>query len=176
MGSNFYHVCMCPQTVQSIISLISELDKNEIALYFSAQHHVSNIYPGGCFAIVHLFSLMYSFPLYEYITIYFSILPSTGIWFVPSFLVITNEAAVSILKWISRCTCTAASGNKSCWIIKYVLVLLSETGPNCFPKRLCLCSFLAAGCKSFRHSTSRSKLARLLHFCQTSLCKDGNSL
>lgn len=39
--------------------------ENEIPLYFSTQHHISNMYPGGCFVVVHMFSLMYSFPSCE---------------------------------------------------------------------------------------------------------------
>lgn len=88
---------MHPQTVHCRISLAFELYKNEITLYFSAPHHVSNIYPGGYFAVLHLFSLMYSFPLFEYTAIYF-FLPSMGVCFVSSFPVITNKAAVNILK------------------------------------------------------------------------------
>lgn len=46
-----------------------------------------------------------------------------------------------------------------------------KTVSNCFPMWLCLCLLPGAVYKSFRCFISRSKFARLLHFCQTRLYK-----
>lgn len=81
-------MCIYPQTGCGRILLAFELYKNEITLYFSTARHDSNIDPDGCFATVHLFSLMCSFPLFECAAVYFSILPSVGICFVSSFLLL----------------------------------------------------------------------------------------
>lgn len=113
---------------------------------------------------------MCSFPLYGCITIDFFILSSMGIRLVFSFLVITNETAMNILMWISRCTCTQGSRNRIAGLWSTCIFSLIRV-PSCFPKQLCLFSFLAAVCKSFCCSTSRSKFASLLHFCHIGLYK-----
>lgn len=86
---------------------------------------------------------MRSFPLYGCITIDFFILPSMGIRLVFSFLVITNETAMNILMWISRCTCTQGSRNRIAGLWSTCIFSLIRV-PSCFPKQLCLFSFLAA--------------------------------
>lgn len=85
---------MYPQTVHCRILLAFELYPHEITLYIFQLHIVFLTFTQvGVFAVIHLFSLMYSFLLLEYITIY-SFLPPMDVCFVSNFLVITNEVTV----------------------------------------------------------------------------------
>lgn len=92
--------------VYYIALLVLGLCKNAVTLFLSSALCFSYL-PRWRFHCVFffLFSLMYSFPLCECIALYFSLPPSSDISFASSFLVITNEAALNVLKWISRCTC-----------------------------------------------------------------------
>lgn len=112
MGSSFSMWTRIPKTVHCVTSLVSELYKKcnhtvfrlNIVFLMSTQVDISLSFLW--------FSLMYSFPLYERIAIHFSILPCSHIWFASRFL-ITNEAALNVLKWVSRCTCAGDSRSRA---------------------------------------------------------------